>query len=171
MDTSTPPARGRKYKLGGDWVTVFVFMHVLLFLSLSVNVDGKFHWLALTGWPEFHAIELRLPQRSCLEACWNPTVPSMIRCCEGAPERESRRYGGFCLAAMDKQCSFWELISCLVQRLTKTSVPSSKWRFVCFLWCKKLLFLINFFSTFPTEVKFLGSWQNDLHSCVWGAVF
>ena len=138
---------------------------------LVVFVTFVLHPLAKTGWPEFHAIELRLLQWSFLEACTNPIVPSMIRCSEGVPKRKSRRHCGFCWAAMDKQCSFWELISCLVQRLTKTSVPSSKSRFVCFVLCKKLLFLINFFSTFPTVVKFLGSCQNEQCICVSRAIF
>ena len=85
---------------------------------------------AKTRWPEFHAMELHLLQRSFLDACPNPTVPSMIRCSEGAPKRESRRYDGFCWAVMDQQWSVWVLISCLGERLPKTSVPPSKSCFV-----------------------------------------
>jgi len=43
------PGQRPKIQIGGeaDLVNVDVFVHVLLFLSMSVNVDAKFDWFAL----------------------------------------------------------------------------------------------------------------------------
>ena len=113
--------------------------------------------LANTRGPEFHAIELHLLQWSFLQACPNPTVPSMIRCSEGARKRESRRYAGFCWAATDKLWSFWVLISCLGERLPKTCEPSSKWCFVHFFCDKIHWFFIDFWAPPAPVSSFSGT--------------
>ena len=67
---------------------------------------------------------------------------------------------------MDKRCSFLVLIGCLIERLPKTCVPSSKLCFVCLATAKLTNFFSSFFGLCSTCVKFLGTCPHESYSHV-----
>ena len=67
---------------------------------------------------------------------------------------------------MDKRCSFLVLIGCLIERLPKTCVPSSKLCFVRLAIAKLTNFVSSFFGLCSTCVKFLGTCPHESYSRV-----
>lgn len=67
---------------------------------------------------------------------------------------------------MDKRCSFLVLIGCLIERLPKTCVPSSKLCFVRLAIAKLTNFFSSFFGLCSTCVKFLGTCPHESYSRV-----
>ena len=67
---------------------------------------------------------------------------------------------------MDKRCSFLVLIGCLIERLPKTCVPSSKLCFVRLAIAKLTNLVSSFFGLCSTCVKFLGTCPHESYSRV-----
>ena len=67
---------------------------------------------------------------------------------------------------MDKRCSFLVLIGCLIERLPKTCVPSSKLCFVRLAIAKLTNFCSSCFGLCSTCVKFLGTCPHESYSRV-----
>ena len=67
---------------------------------------------------------------------------------------------------MDKRCSFLVLIGCLIERLPKTCVPSSKLCFGRLAIAKLTNFVSSCFGLCSTCVKFLGTCPHESYSRV-----
>ena len=67
---------------------------------------------------------------------------------------------------MDKRCSFLVLIGCLIERLPKTCVPSSKLCFERLAIAKLTNLFSSFFGLCSTCVKFLGTCPHESYSRV-----